>query len=797
MSFIAKNPLNIPKIETNPPAPMPGTRGLFAKEDGWYDINSDGAIQKIPLAISDWNQSDSTKEDYIKNKPVYLNEFFKPFPQDLSIDELTEPGTYIGYENANYNSYKYTMPFILFVSNHNSLDEFDSAKTCQMRIYCNPLSEIGDNIMESRLYENNGWTAWETIYATQNDIETEIKKLDYLTSFFKTMPDGRNLDTLRPFNDTENINGTYLIDENTVVVVNSMTIEDEYFGPYSTTHQVKHEFDGTKYNVYERIYKKVEFDGVEGAEWEEWHPIIPTNIENGIAEGSIQSKMSSIGAKVFKFDLTHEYTEEDISKKKYYLTYVNQLMTQKPFSIVLGENYDFHGTITGMGSGSDGKWYVTVDNYIAPSKTDTRHMISESSYILLPYDNIEDGGDYVPFDHYTIDDETIFGNAHMMGDTPIGTGGASFGYKCYAQNIGTFSAGYMNISSGKYSGTLGRYNVTGYCDFAFGQDIKLFGHWQTGFGRDIFMAQNADYTFGGGRFNKSYGPCQFFAGEGHELYLPYANARGKYSITDSNKYVDKFGWGAAGARKNLYTLDANGNTWFAGEIRCGGSDYDAAARVAKTYSVSSLSALTSLDAKKGDMAIYMNTQQEHWCKLGADGENNGLAVFSGGTSSDAYTVDSEIGGRKCRKIPTQAEHPAKRANRFMYFAMEDLTATASEITFKIIYYDLGTELIQIQYNAADGAVTKPINVCYRTNTKRWKEATITISDAGFVHSTAIQKQDFRICGGNSGTGTDATYIAEMSVTTHKNTESGKNIHKDVYVLTDSKNTLQNWVQINT
>ena len=47
MSFIAKNPLNIPEIGTTPPLPMPGTRGLFAKEDGWYDIDSDGNIRKL------------------------------------------------------------------------------------------------------------------------------------------------------------------------------------------------------------------------------------------------------------------------------------------------------------------------------------------------------------------------------------------------------------------------------------------------------------------------------------------------------------------------------------------------------------------------------------------------------------------------------------------------------------------------------------------------------------------------------------------------------------------------------
>ena len=47
MSFIPKNPLNIPEIGTTPPLPMPGTRGLFAKEDGWYDIDSDGNIRKL------------------------------------------------------------------------------------------------------------------------------------------------------------------------------------------------------------------------------------------------------------------------------------------------------------------------------------------------------------------------------------------------------------------------------------------------------------------------------------------------------------------------------------------------------------------------------------------------------------------------------------------------------------------------------------------------------------------------------------------------------------------------------
>ena len=46
MSFIAKNPLSIPEIEHTPSTP-PGTRGLFAKDDGWYSIDSDGNICRL------------------------------------------------------------------------------------------------------------------------------------------------------------------------------------------------------------------------------------------------------------------------------------------------------------------------------------------------------------------------------------------------------------------------------------------------------------------------------------------------------------------------------------------------------------------------------------------------------------------------------------------------------------------------------------------------------------------------------------------------------------------------------
>ena len=46
MSFIAKNPLTMPKTKDDPSVPN-GTRGLIAKEDGWYDVDSNNNTKRI------------------------------------------------------------------------------------------------------------------------------------------------------------------------------------------------------------------------------------------------------------------------------------------------------------------------------------------------------------------------------------------------------------------------------------------------------------------------------------------------------------------------------------------------------------------------------------------------------------------------------------------------------------------------------------------------------------------------------------------------------------------------------
>ena len=241
--------------------------------------------------------------------------------------------------------------------------------------------------------------------------------------------------------------------------------------------------------------------------------------------------MSDAGAKAFSFVVDHVYTEEDIAEKRYYLTYVVDNMVNKPFSMVLGENYDFLGVITSVNKKEK---YITVDNYKTPN-TNSSTIIYDNSYILLPYDRI-DGSD-----NYTWNSQYVNEGAHLLGDTIIGDGGVAFGEDNHVLTIGSFSAGLSNISAGKYSGTFGRYNVTGYCDFAFGQNMKLLGHWDVWFGRDNFIANTSDYSLTSGFRNEIYNKyCSAF-GRGHVLKFDDSTARGRYSETDE-EYNQRISW---------------------------------------------------------------------------------------------------------------------------------------------------------------------------------------------------------------------------------------------------------------
>lgn len=70
MSFIAKNPLTAPIISKQPSSPPIGARGLFASEDGWYDVNSNGVTEKIAT-----NTSLAGKVDKVNGKGLSTEDY--------------------------------------------------------------------------------------------------------------------------------------------------------------------------------------------------------------------------------------------------------------------------------------------------------------------------------------------------------------------------------------------------------------------------------------------------------------------------------------------------------------------------------------------------------------------------------------------------------------------------------------------------------------------------------------------------------------------------------------------------
>ena len=73
MAFIAKNPIVSPQTNS-PPVPPPNTRGIFPKDDGWYEIDDNGNVRKLLNRSSKSVPNDiSAVTEIIRCATSYLN----------------------------------------------------------------------------------------------------------------------------------------------------------------------------------------------------------------------------------------------------------------------------------------------------------------------------------------------------------------------------------------------------------------------------------------------------------------------------------------------------------------------------------------------------------------------------------------------------------------------------------------------------------------------------------------------------------------------------------------------------
>lgn len=207
MSFIPKNPISTPVISENPPSPPTGARGLFAKDDGWYDIDVDGNIKKI--GVTSYND--------LADKPVqYIFDFENV---DETLDSLTEPGIYCIQSKVedDFTSDTYQTQYYVFVTINEGecLPVEDGDRQYKETKYSQLI--VTDFMMKrrekiKRLYRDDNTeevTEWEFV-PLNDDLATK----EYVYEIIKNLSPGGSMANSIIYSDIDNTfeRGVYIVE---------------------------------------------------------------------------------------------------------------------------------------------------------------------------------------------------------------------------------------------------------------------------------------------------------------------------------------------------------------------------------------------------------------------------------------------------------------------------------------------------------------------------------------------------------------------------------------------------------
>lgn len=168
--------------------------------------NGAAIVENYPDILAQWRQD-------VLGETAYLTDYFKQLPEGASLDDVKEPGNYIGYDNSgNYNGVQYNAPYMLFVGMHNYWNEelqLEYPIECQTRIYCHPLDENAEHIIQRRMCDNNGWTDWESVYATPQYVAERISQIPTSGGgkTWETIVDITTIEEVTEIAITQDING--------------------------------------------------------------------------------------------------------------------------------------------------------------------------------------------------------------------------------------------------------------------------------------------------------------------------------------------------------------------------------------------------------------------------------------------------------------------------------------------------------------------------------------------------------------------------------------------------------------
>ncbi|MBQ0112770.1 MAG: hypothetical protein KBT03_06550 [Bacteroidales bacterium] len=259
---------------------------------------------------------------------------------------------------------------------------------------------------------------------------------------------------------------------------------------------------------------------------------------------------------------------------------------------------------------------------------------------------------------------TVGTNSVAVGNNTAATGIAS-----HAEGDGTTAGGNVSHAEGYNTKAIGAYSHTE------GDNTTANG---------MFSHAENQATTANGKASHAEGYFTTASGE-------YQHAQGKFNIADTaNKYVDIVGNGTAdNARSNAYTLDWNGNAWFAGGIHTNG------VKNGQRTGVNYLDGKTRLKfIHDGDVGYNISEIRN---------KDSGFLI-SGTSYRKIYRNDGNFA--EIMSLKTGRWLTREYSSRYGY--EYSLTIASSDADYAIFdlmwsYIDLPNELCEVQYDDASGA----------------------------------------------------------------------------------------------
>ena len=227
-----------------------------------------GNTTTTPMTIPDFKQDNEKKADYIKNRPLYLTNFFKEVPKGKTIDDLQGAdctGCYVLYDPEHMGCTG--LLYVAFGIYSDNEAQMDIPCTYQTRYILDADGMgTGNSVKIETRNDAYGWSKWEDVFETKEGTS-------YLKSCFKEVPSGVSIDALygeehlgcyigkvkSQWNGEANINEDF----NFLFVNDGWTVTD--MGDASDYFQTRFVWDGFNYKIQTRKGS--------GGDWSNWEDV--------------------------------------------------------------------------------------------------------------------------------------------------------------------------------------------------------------------------------------------------------------------------------------------------------------------------------------------------------------------------------------------------------------------------------------------------------------------------------------------------------------------------------------------